>query len=162
MFHEQASPPMEDGCRIIRTMRLYRILMGLLIVLGVSASCSKDKKVDSKVSGEWELELRNSEAVSDFSVYINFRKDATFTIYQQIEASYYQSFNGTWEVEGKTLSGLYNDGAAWGSDYLFELSSDGKTMTLKTIAEPTEISVYRRCTIPEEVINSSHPEVKSY
>ena len=95
MFHEQASPPMEDGCRIIRTMRLYRILMGLLIVLGVSASCSKDKKVDSKVVGEWELELRNSEAVSDFSVYINFRKDATFTIYQQIEASYYQSFNGT-------------------------------------------------------------------
>ena len=95
-------------------------------------------------------------------MYINFRKDATFTIYQQIEASYYQSFNGTWEVDGKTLSGLYNDGAAWGSDYLFELSSDGKTMTLKTIAEPTEISVYRRCTIPEEVINSSHPEVKSY
>ena len=50
MFHVQASPPMEDGCRIIRTMRLYRILMGLLIVLGVSASCSKDKKVDSKVA----------------------------------------------------------------------------------------------------------------
>lgn len=142
-------------------MKLYRILIGLLIVLGVSASCSKDKKVDGKLTGEWQLELRNSETVNDFSVYINFRKDATFTIYQQVEASYYQSFNGIWEIDGKTLSGTYNDGAAWGSDYLYELSSDGNSLTLKTIAEPVEVSVYRRCTIPEDVITSSHPEVKS-
>lgn len=67
--------------------------------------------------------LRNSEQVSGFTVYVNFRNDATITIYQQLEASYFQSFNSIWKTDGKMLTGTYNDSVPWGSDYEYEMSS---------------------------------------
>ena len=106
--------------------------------------------------------LRNSEQVSGFTVYVNFRNDATITIYQQLEASYFQSFNSIWKTDGKMLTGTYNDSVPWGSDYEYEMSSDGERLTLRSAGDSPEVSVYRRCSIPEDVINASHPEVKSY
>ena len=51
------------------------------------------------------------------------------------------------------------DGEPWGASYAFELSGDGKTLTMISQTDKAEESVYTRTAIPEEVRNA--PEVRS-
>lgn len=47
------------------------------------------------------------------------------------------------------LSGRYNSGKPWKTDYAFELSGDGKTMTMTSDTDIAEVSIYTKSAIPE-------------
>ena len=68
-------------------------------------------------------------------------------------------YSGDFAVNGAQLSGRYRDGEPWGASYAFELSGDGKTLTMISQTDKAEESVYTRTAIPEEVRNA--PEVRS-
>lgn len=57
------------------------------------------------------------------------------------------------------LSGRYNSGKPWKTDYAFELSGDGKTMTMTSDTDIAEVSIYTRSAIPEAIRNA--PEIRS-
>lgn len=50
-------------------------------------------------------------------------------------------------------------GVAWSTDYTFELSDNGDTLTMTSATEGAEVSVYTRTPIPEEVLDA--PQVRS-
>ena len=111
---------------------IYSLFAAVLFLF--SAGCSKDddgsKNIDSGVVGEWHQTKWSNEAYADFDVYVEFLSDGTFNIFQP-----------------------------WGASYAFELSGDGKTLTMISQTDKAEESVYTRTAIPEEVRNA--PEVRS-
>lgn len=85
--------------------------------------------------------------------------DGTFNIFQKVETPTFVCYSGDFAVNGAQLSGRYRDGEPWGASYAFELSGDGKTLTMISQTDKAEESVYTRTAIPEEVRNA--PEVRS-
>ena len=140
---------------------IYSLFAAVLFLF--SAGCSKDddgsKNIDSGVVGEWRQTKWSNEAYADFDVYVEFLSDGTFNIFQKVETPTFVCYSGDFAVNGAQLSGRYRDGEPWGASYAFELSGDGKTLTMISQTDKAEESVYTRTAIPEEVRNA--PEVRS-
>lgn len=111
---------------------IYSLFAAVLFLF--SAGCSKDddgsKNIDSGVVGEWRQTKWSNEAYADFDVYVEFLSDGTFNIFQKVETPTFVCYSGDFAVNGAQLSGRYRDGEPWGASYAFELSEDGKTLTM--------------------------------
>ena len=101
--------------------------------------------------------------MSTFSVkaeiYVTFTAEKTFNLYQQIGEGAYRLYNGTWSLDGSTLSGKYNDGTSWATSYEVASADDNTfTLTAEGVSE-----TYGRVSggIPEEVLASCVTVVKS-
>lgn len=73
--------------------------------------------------------------------------NGSFNIYQKVETSLYVHYTGSFSASDNQLTGRYSDGVAWSSSYTYEIS--GETMTLTSTT--SEVSVYKRSTVPDEV-----------
>ncbi len=111
-----------------------------------------------KIHGEWELTTWEGEAPS-FEVYIDFKEDETFDLYQKTESVRFVKYSGVYTIDDHTLSGIYDDGVTWGSDYA--ISFEDNQLILNSMGEVAEENVYSRTTIPDEVINEAHNNVQS-
>ena len=140
---------------------IYSLFAAVLFLF--SAGCSKDddgsKNIDSGVVGEWHQTKWSNEAYADFDVYVEFLSDGTFNIFQKVETPTFVCYSGDLADNGAQHSGGDRDGEPWGASYAFELSGDGKTLTMISQTDKAEESVYTRTAIPEEVRNA--PEVRS-
>ena len=144
-------------------MKKYICSLFTTDLLVLAAGCSKDddgpKNVDSGVVGEWHLAEWTNESHTDFDVYIEFRSDATFNIYEKVETSAYVRYSGESTVKETYLSGRYSSGLPWSADYTFELSNEGKTLTMTSATDTPEVSIYIKSSIPEAMRNA--PQVRS-
>ena len=136
-------------------MKMKKILYIIAAALCMLTSCKKEMTLEEKMVGDWHC-----TAVSvDAEIYVTFTADKTFSLYQQIGEGAYRVYNGTWSVEGTTLSGKYNDGASWATPYeVASTDEDTLTLTAEGISE-----TYSRISggIPEEVLASCVTVVKS-
>lgn len=126
------------------------------------SGCSKDDTpvVDEGVVGEWHLTSWTGTApAEDFDVYIEFRADGGFDLYQKVETSVFVKYSGSFTAENGSISGSYSDGEPWGTGYAYEVSADGKTLTMTAGAD--EVSVYSKTDIPEEVRAASDALTKA-
>lgn len=131
--------------------RLLYIMMLALAV--VATACKKEKApedITPKLYGEWHCEPDSFSA----DVYVAFNADGSFDLYQLIGEGRYRYYAGSWYVKGKTLSGIYADESAWGSDYTMALP-DVDTITLTATNGSEEVMTYRRCEIPASVKEES-------
>ena len=131
-------------------MKAKLIYMVFALVALTIAGCGKEKdtpKVNlaANIVGEWHCAPEDM----DVDVYVAFDAAGTFDEYQRIGDGRYRHYAGTWSVEKSTLSGVYADGAEWGSSYT--LSFEGETMTLTADNSSMEVVVYTKTTIPAEV-----------
>ncbi|WP_308503112.1 lipocalin family protein [uncultured Alistipes sp.] len=126
---------------------IFHLLAATLLVF--FAGCSKDDgaKVAPSVVGEWHLATWNGETPTDFDVYMELLSNGSFNIYQKVETSLYVHYTGSFSATDNQLTGRYSDGVAWSSSYTYEIS--GETMTLTSTT--SEVSVYKRSTVPDEV-----------
>ena len=62
----------------------------------------------------------------------------------------YSQYTGTYTLdkENSILSGVYSDGEAWGSSSKYSISED-INLTLKSVNNPSEVSVYVPAKMPE-------------
>ena len=131
---------------------IYSLFAAALLVF--CAGCSNDDDgpaiSDKGVVGEWHLTSWNHETPADFDVYVQFGADGKFDIFQKVETSAYVRYSGRFAASDSRLSGRYSDGVAWSTDYTFELSDNGDTLTMTSATEGAEVSVYTRTPIPEE------------
>lgn len=139
---------------------MKKILYILAAAICLLTSCEKELKFPEKLYGDWFCQS-TSLSGTEVSVYVSFNGDS-FILYQKIGEGAYRVYNGTYTlttgttsdgVSGYILSGVYNDGTAWGADYIVESSSnDMMTLTAGGVTE-----VYTRVTggIPEEVKESA-------
>lgn len=138
-------------------------ILTLALIFVLALSCRKDEvNLDRGFAGCWELVSRSDEAVTDFSVYMCFNSDGTFTLYQKLQAPVYYSYAGTWSTSDGVLDGYYNDGSPWASSYSYEFSDNGAILYLKTVGSFSgETQVFFYTNLPKEVSDNAVPQVKS-
>ena len=126
---------------------IFHLLAATLLIF--FAGCSKDDNptVAPEIAGEWHLATWNGETPTDFDVYMELLSNGSFNIFQKVETSLYVHYTGTFRVMDNQLSGRYSDGVEWSSSYTYAIS--GGTLTLTS--PNSEVSIYKKTTIPQEV-----------
>lgn len=132
---------------------LYITLLALVTAIGCKPQ-EKPLTLEQKLCNEW----RGSELSVDAAIYISFLADGTFELYQKMEDEF-ELRRGTWTLKGTILSGIYNDGETWASEY--KVSVDENKLTMISQNEGAETSVYIQCTIPSVIKEESTVIVKS-
>ena len=129
---------------------LYIIATALLMV-----ACGKETPVEKGIHGQWKSTSLSAEG----EIYLSLTEDNKFELYQQIGEGRHRLYRGVYNFENDILSGKYNDGEDWAYSYQVVLADD--TMTLTTLDESAQTSVFQRTTIPAEVQEGSIVVVKS-
>ena len=137
---------------------LYIIFAASLLLL---ASCEKFMKPSQKLIGDWHCTASTTKA----EIYVTFNEDNTFVLYQQINEGAFRVYNGMYSLtesaDGSAyiLSGAYNDGAAWGTEY--EMQMTGNYTMILTAGGISEKYEKLPAGIPAEVLKSCVTVVKS-
>lgn len=136
-------------------MKKYLSFLFAATLLVFCGACSDDDEpaINTDIVGEWHLTTWNQSSPADFDVYMEFLSDGRFNIYQKVETSLYVKYSGDYIASDSRLSGRYSDGVSWGSDYTYELSDDGNTLTMTSNTDNAEVSVYTKTPIPGQVRN---------
>lgn len=102
----------------------------------------------SLIAGTWHLtEWRG--ATPDFDVYMSISEDGIVGLWQRIERRIWECYYSVAVIAEQTIYGEYTDGTAWGASYSFTI--DGDTMTWTDTADATDISVYTRSELPDDI-----------
>lgn len=151
--------------------KAINILLALLSVVALAASCEKAPKVEEGIVAEWQLiEMTGYDADALPSVYIDFRAEKTFEIYQLIgEVERYRKYTGTYTVDGSTLKGEYSDGKDWGSVYRASFEADGAVLVLTAletdkdgnVLSDGEVCRYTKASLDQKAKDAADVKTKS-
>lgn len=135
---------------------MKRLVICLTAILFALVSCgekdSSKKSSKTNVEGQWQLMdalfSTKSAVIGDetITVYIEFVKDGSFSMWQQLGEGRFHTYTGTWSLSDNILTGKYSDGKSWGSGY--SVSIDGDKLTMESLPDASDVFVYSRCTIP--------------
>ena len=137
----------------MKTLKIWSLVALMFIGL---ASCEPTNGPEApaegldKIVNEWVLISWGGEDAK-YRVYIDFNDDNTFTIYQQVYSLNYVMYTGTYTLSGSTLSGVYDDGSVWKTDYQAAITNEGTLLSLTSIEEVSTVGVYSTTVIPEDV-----------
>ncbi len=125
------------------------------MMLSLSA-CNKDKEGKVlDITGDWNITGISTKAavIGDVTIdiWLSFKSDKTFAVYQKLGQGRYVSYNGNWNLAGTKLTGKYSDGKAWAADYEVELEDSGKTLILTSSKGETD--TYKKGTIPSDILS---------
>lgn len=102
----------------------------------------------SDLVGTWHLtQWRGAEP--SFDVYMSITEDGVVTLWQRIESREWELFYSTVSFENGVIAGVYSDGVAWSTSYVVEVADD--TMTWTDANDSTDISVYTRSELPDDI-----------
>ena len=152
--------------------RILNIFTAALFLVGFLSSCEVVIKVEEGIIGEWQLTEMGDQQASSIStdVYIEFKDDLSFDMYQKVgEVKRYRKFAGTYTVAGSIVSGKYNDGKKWGSDYRAALDGDGQILVLTAVVldgtgavtEEGEVCKYVKAALAQEEKDAADVMTKS-
>ena len=153
-------------------MKTILNILTALFLIGFATSCEKAPKIEEGIVGEWQLiEMDANEAAGlSTSVYIEFRADKSFDMYQKVgDVMRYRKYVGTYSVSGSILSGVYKDGKKWGSDYRASIEADGQALVLTAVTldgdgavqEEGEVSKYVKATLSQDEKDAADVMTKS-
>ena len=138
--------------------RILYIFCALLLI----ASCGEknggktELTLEQKLCAEWHSTFLPVAG----DIYISFASDKTFELYQQIGEGAHRLYRGTWNLEENLLTGKYNDGEEWAAAY--NITINDKELTMTSVNDAAEESVFAMEEIPEEVVQTCEVIVKSY
>lgn len=102
----------------------------------------------SDIAGTWQLtEWRGAEP--SFDIYLDITANGVVTLWQRLESREWECYYSTADFVDGLLCGTYTDGVAWGASYSVTLGDD--TMTWVDSNDTTDISVYTRAELPEDM-----------
>lgn len=145
----------------------------LVLVLCVLASCEKPAEpadeylsvTASNLAGDWELESWEDGNVPDggFAVYIRFvRKDVRYEMYSNVGSMQFVRKTGKFVIVddedlGYVISGNYDYtlGQEWNHRYMVTMTAGRMTWT--SCDDPSDVCVYVRTQIPEEITSAFPP-----
>ncbi len=132
-------------------MKKYFALFAVVLLAFVGCNKNNGPATTSDIDGQWHIVEWNNET-PEFDVYIEF-KAGKFTIYQQVYSVFFEKFEGNYNVNNGVVTGTYTDGSNWACGYKFEVA--GSELTLKSQEDTSIVSVYKKCTIPQSVIDEA-------
>ena len=127
----------------MKMKRIINIFILTVSALVLAVSCEKAPKVEEGIVAEWHLaEMTGYETADLPAVYIDFRADKSFEIYQKVgDVPRYRKYTGLYEVSGSTLKGEYSDGEDWGASYKVSFEADGEILVLTALETDKEGNV---------------------
>ncbi len=132
------------------------LLLSVVAMVGCFGK-SKENPLINGVIGEWHLTkspLLTDDTAEIIDVYIEFKSDSTFDLYQKDLTSplYYKHYSGTYLISDSIITGKYSDGKSWGAvnGYNASINMAGQ-LTLTNVDLTDDISVYEKKTIPADV-----------
>ena len=135
----------------MKNIKIFALLLAVA-TLFVACDSSKEEPKSEKntIANEWHIESWNDQT-PEFDVYIAFKEDGSFDMYQQIYTLNYVCYSGTYVAVDGQLTGTYADGKAWRSTYNYTVSADGSQLTMVSNDTTPVTSVYVSEIIPEAV-----------
>lgn len=102
----------------------------------------------SSVAGTWHLtQWRGAEP--SFDVYLDINAEGGLTLYQRIESRNWNIYTSSVALNDGVVCGTYSDGVAWGASYYVTVADS--SMTWVDVNDATDISVYTRAELPEDL-----------
>ena len=151
--------------------RIINIFILTVSALVLAASCEKAPKAEEGIVAEWQLtDMTGYEAANLPEVYIEFRADKAFEIYQKVgDVMRYRKYTGVYSVSGTTLTGEYSDGEDWGSSYKVSFEADGAILVLTAletdkagnVLSEGEVCKYAKASLSQEEKDAADVVTKS-
>ena len=131
-----------------------RIIILTLLAIMMTACGEKGGNDDAlDISGQWELiDIQTKSAQigdAEIEIYIDFRKDNTFSLWQKLGQGRYEKFTGTWALGGTVLTGKYSDKKDWGASY--DVSIDSGNLVMAEKKQNIQRYVYKKTVIPSDI-----------
>lgn len=150
-------------------MKKISYIFTALILTLVSVSCKKDKGPDiaTGIVAEWHLVgMTGYEASQLPSVYVEFKADKSFDMYQKVgDVQRYSRYTGTYTVTGNSMTGEYSDGIKWGGDkrngITYKVSFDGAVLCLTADNGSGEVCRYEKASLPQGEKDAADMKTKS-
>lgn len=138
-------------------MKKIIYIVSVLALAAMSVSCKKDKGPDiaSAIVAEWHLiEMTGYEASAVPEVYMEFKADRTFELYQKVgDVLRYSKYTGTYTVSGNSVTGEYSDGIKWGGDsrngVTYNVTMEGQVMCMAVQNGSSEICRYEKASLSQ-------------
>ena len=151
------------------TMKKVLYIIAVVAIAFMSVSCKKDKGPDvaAGIVSEWHLiEMTGYEAPELPSVYMDFKADKSFDLYQKVgDVLRYSRYTGLYTVTGNMLTGEYSDGIKWGGDkrngITYKVSFDGAILCLAADNGSGEICRYEKASLPQSEKDAADMKTKS-
>jgi hypothetical protein len=103
---------------------------------------------EGSIIGDWELTSFDGSNEAKPRIYIAFYEDNTFEMYQQAYSVVWYRYEGTFNFDGTTLSGLYSDGKPLSAEYAVSFAKEPSRMRLIRKDNDNDISIYTENEIP--------------
>lgn len=130
----------------------------MAFLLSGLVSCNPSSDVD--LTGEWHMVSSGETDMEAVDVYISFG-NGDFSLYQKKGDGRYRYYDGSYIVNGSHVSGTYSDGTEWGSSYDVRFEDGGDVLVMTASNGSSEVSVYNRAAIPDDVRSEAVPATKS-
>lgn len=102
----------------------------------------------SMMEGVWKLvQWRDSQP--SFEVYMEIDATGGVLLWQKIDSRNWEKFLSAAYTEDGVISGVYDDGVAWGASYYYSVNGDSMTWT--DTQDSSDVSVYQRSTLPADL-----------
>lgn len=141
---------------------IFKIILTVAVAIMAAACGNKDNgpEVSTEIIGEWHLkEMSGTVASSLPQVYVNFKQDKNFELYQKVGEGRFRKYTGTYAVDGSVLTGKYSDGADWGSAYAVAFESEELVLTAQNGSE--EVCRYEKKSLSQSDKDNSVVVTKS-
>ena len=106
----------------------------------------------SLIAGTWHLTKWRGEEPS-FLIYLDITTEGVVTLWQRMENHAWECFYSSAAITDGIISGTYSDGTTWGASY--SVTIDGDNMTWIDTSDSTDISVYTRSELPENITRTN-------
>ena len=131
----------------MKNLKIWSLALTLLIAM---VGCEKggDDKVDGgnttpkgpfkpvavtelaeKIVGTWELK-QYADQPADFDVFIEFRADASYDLYERAYGHTFEFREGTYTLDGDSLTGVYVTGDKWNNNYTIKIAENPARLRL--------------------------------
>lgn len=154
--------------------RIINILFAAVLLIGFATSCEVSKTGNQNVAvqivAEWQLTEMSTYVSLPAQVYVEFKEDGTFDIYQKVgDVARYSKLSGVYALTESIMTGEYNDGEELGSAYRISFEAEGEVlvMTAVTLDEAgavvdyIETLKYTKASLPQEEKDDANVITKS-
>ena len=138
--------------------KIISVVALLCAIFATSCNGGQKDTLPKDILAEWHLienPLITGSTDDIVDVYVEFKADGTFVLYQKDFNTpiYYNTYTGTYLLTETLLTGKYSDGKNWGSPsgYTVSYSQETQLLTLVSIDRPEDISVYEKKAIPSDI-----------
>ena len=110
--------------------KIIRIMI-IAALFCAAVSCKKAPETSTAIVAEWHLvEMTGAGTSALPEVYIDFKADYSFEIYQKVGEGRFRRYDGTYAVAEDIVTGEYSDGEDWGCSYTASFEADGEVLAM--------------------------------